>query len=227
MNKYLAFLIVIITTIFSKDIESMKFSVYFNNLKAGDASLILSEDTKEENYIINFELKSKKYLDAIYKLRERTSILTNKNDFSIYEIEKKTRQGRHKKSYSAQFDYDKKIAHLNKKILTFEDPVYDPINIIYYLRNNLDSLKNNAFSFNIISKNKFKKIIMHIIKEETLVFNNREYDCIVIGPENSDKLKNEDDIKIWITDDEYNLPLVIEEKAKFGIIKMKLENHEK
>ena len=227
MNKFFIFLIFIITTIFSKDIESMNFSVYFNTIKAGDASLILSQDAKEENYIINFELKSKKYLDAIYKLRERTSILINKNDFSIYEIEKNTRQGRHKKSYSAQFDYDKKIARLNKKILTFEDPIYDPINIIYYVRNNLDSLKNNSFSFNVISKNKFKTVVMHIIKGETITFNNSEYDCIVIGPENSDRLKNEDDIKIWITDDELNMPLMIEKKAKYGIIKMKLENYEK
>ena len=40
---------------FSKDIESMNFNVYFNNIKAGDASLTLSEDAKEENYIINVQ----------------------------------------------------------------------------------------------------------------------------------------------------------------------------
>ena len=33
----------------------MFFSVYFNDIKAGDASLLLSEDAKAENYIINFE----------------------------------------------------------------------------------------------------------------------------------------------------------------------------
>ena len=216
----------IIGAVFSRDIEEMFFSVYFNDIKAGDASLLLSEDAKAENYIINFELKSKKYLDVIYKLRERTSILTNKHDFSIYEIEKNTRQGRHKKSYSAEFDYDKKIAHLNKKILTFEDPVYDPINIIYYMRNNLNKA-DQLFSFNVISKNKFKKVIMNIIGEETMIFNNKQHDCIIIGPQGSDKLKNEDDIKIWITKDKNNLPLIIEKKAKFGIIKMKLENYEK
>ena len=43
----------------------------------------------------------------------------------------------------------------------------------------------------------------------------------------SPKLKNLDDIKIWITDDELNMPLMIEKKAKYGIIKMKLENYEK
>ena len=35
---------------------------------------------------------------------------------------------------------------------------------------------------------------MHIIKGETITFNNSEYDCIVIGPENSDRLKNEDEV---------------------------------
>ena len=114
MNRFLILSILIITTIFSKDIESMDFSVYFNTIKAGDASLILSEDAQGENYIINFELKSKKYLDTIYKLRERTSMLVNKNDFSIYEIEKSSRQGRHKKNYSAKFDYKQKRQSLSQ-----------------------------------------------------------------------------------------------------------------
>ena len=226
MNRSLILSILIITTIFSKDIESMDFGVYFNTIKAGYASLILSEDAQGENYIINFELKSKKYLDTIYKLRERTSMLVNKNDFSIYEIEKSSRQGRHKKSYSAKFDYKQKIAHLNKQILTFEKPIYDPINIIYFMRHNYKNIEQN-FSFNVISKNKFKTITMNVLGEESMIFQGEKYDCMIIGPSNQDKLKNEGDIKIWITKDEYNLPLMIEKKAKFGIIKMKLENYEK
>ena len=219
-------IIILINTAFAKDLEKMFFSVYFNDIKAGDASLVLSEDAKEENYILNFDLKSKKYLDLIYKLREHTSILTNKNDFSIYEIEKSSRQGRHKRNYSAQFDYDKQIAHINRKILTFEEPIYDPINIIYYMRKNFNNL-DQVFSFNVISKNNFKTIIMDILGEEIIIFNNHEYNCIIIGPYNQAKLKNENDIKIWITKDEQKLPLIIEKKAKFGIIKMKLEDYEK
>ena len=49
-------IIILINTAFAKDLEKMFFSVYFNNMKAGNASLVLSEDAKGENYILNFEL---------------------------------------------------------------------------------------------------------------------------------------------------------------------------
>ena len=218
-------LILFLTFSFSNHIEQLVFSVYFNEMKAGHATLNLSEDAQKKNYIINFELKSNKYLDVIYKLRETTSIVANRTDFSIYEIEKYTRQGRRKKSYSALFNYESKVAHINKTITTFKLPVYDPINIIYYLRNNL-SLSNDAFTFDVISKNKLKTISMSIIGEENILFNDIEYDCLILGPSNSNKLKNTEDIKIWITKTNNNLPLIIEKKAKLGVMKMELENIE-
>ena len=223
MKRFL--LILFSTFLFSGTIEKLDFAVYFNELKAGNASLILSDDAQGLSYIINFELRSNKYLDFIYKLRENTSMLVNKKDFSIYEIQKYIRQGRRKKSYHATFDYDLKIAHINNAVKIFEYPVYDPINIIYYLRNNFNTL-NNHFSFSVISKNNFKNISMGLIGNDTIQFNNKDYKCIVLGPDNKQKLEHLENIKIWFSDDSLRLPLIIEKRAKLGVIKMELESIE-
>ena len=204
---------------YTAHIEKLSYKVYFTNLKAGTAELKLSEDAKGNNYIVNFELRSYKYLDAIYKLRENTSMIINRKDFSIYEIKKFTRQGRKKRNYNGIFDYDSKIAHINNQITTFQSPIYDPINIIYYLRNNMELLKD-PIEFSILSKNTFKNINMGIIKEEEIIFNNKKYVCSVVGPVNNEK--SLDDIKIWFTKDSLALPLIIEKKAKLGTIKMEL-----
>ena len=204
---------------YTNHIEKLSYKAYFNNLKAGTAELKLSEDANGNHYILNFKLRSYKYLDAIYKLRENTSMIINRKDFSIYEIKKQTRQGRKKRSYTGLFDYDSKIAHINNQIVTFQKPIYDPINIIYYIRNNMQLLKENI-EFSIISKNTFKNINMGIIEEEEILFNNKKYVCSVVGPiDNQEKL---DDIKIWFTKDSLALPLIIEKKAKLGTIKMEL-----
>ena len=87
---------------------------------------------------------------------------------------------------------------------------------------------NKNFKYNIISKNKIKPIEMKVLGEETLIHNNKEYDCFILGPNNLKKkesrLSNVDDIKIWINKDGSQPPILIEKKAKHGIIKMKLEN---
>ena len=220
MIRLLIILLVSICT--SNELEKLTYEVYFNNLKAGKASLILSEDAHKENYILNFELRSHKYLDAIYKLRENTSMILDRKDFFIYEINKYVRQGRKKRNYQAIFNYDSKIAHINNKITTFQKPVYDPINIIYYLRNNFQLLQSNI-PFSIITKNTFKTIYMGVIKEEKIIVNDKIFQAIVVGPMNN--MPKSDDIKIWFSQDSLALPLKIESKAKLGTIKMELSSN--
>lgn len=227
MKKFI--FILFITIAFTNKIEQLEYVVFFNEIKAGKASLSLSEDGVGLNYIINFVLKSNKYLDVIYKLRENTSMIVNKTNFSIHEIQKSTRQGRRKKSYNAIFDYQTKVAKIerqgNKNFIPFDNPVYDSINLIYYLRNNLDSLESN-YSFDVISKSNFKNILMTKIGEEKIMFNDKEIHCIVVAPGDSDKLKNIDDTKIWFEKYNTNLPIIIEKRAKLGIIKMELISFE-
>ena len=87
---------------------------------------------------------------------------------------------------------------------------------------------NKNFKYNIISKNKIKPIEMKVLDEETLIHNNKEHECFIIGPKDimkkESRLSNIDDIKIWINKDNAQLPLIIEKKAKHGIITMKFES---
>ena len=205
----------------AKEIEKLNYDVYFQKLKAGKAHLKLSEDAKGDNYILNFELRSNKYVDAIYKLRENTSMILNKEDLFIYEIKKYVRQGRKKRNYHGLFNYDSKIAHINNMITTFQKPIYDPINIIYYIRNNFNLLGEDII-FSIISRNAFKDVTMGVIAEEEILFNNKIYECIVVGPKTNKN--NSDDIKIWFSKDSLALPLVIESRAKLGTITMELNS---
>ena len=203
--------------------EELSFNVYYNDIKAGHAFLSVQKydiDKKE----INFNLQSNRFIDVIYKLRESTNIVVSSNNFSINQISKKIQQGRRKKTYNGQFNYNTSLGFINNNKIILDKPVYDPIAIIYFLRS-IKSVHSDPYAFNIISKNKIKEIEMQIINTEAIIVNNKEYECFVWGPKNiqhNNKLKNLDDIKIWISNDEMKLPIVIEKKAKFGTIKMEL-----
>jgi len=225
MKNYIIILLCL-SLIYSK--EQLFYTVYYNDINTGSAFLEFSDDEINSNFSkIKFSLKSKKIIDFIYKLREETSLIVNKIDYSIKEIKKKSKQGRKKRQFTALFNYENKEGYINNKKVNVKKFIYDPISIIYHLRNEKMFINKN-FKYNIISKNKIKPIEMKVLGEETLIHNNKEYDCFILGPNNLKKkesrLSNVDDIKIWINKDGSQPPILIEKKAKHGIIKMKLEN---
>ena len=221
-------ILLFLSLIFSKEKEQLFYTVYYNGINTGSARLEFTNDKINSNFAnIKFNLKSKKIIDFVYKLREETSLIINKIDYSIKEIKKKSRQGRKKKQFTALFNYDEKEGYINNKKIDVKKSIYDPISIIYHLRNEKMYINQN-FTYNIISKNKIKPIEMKVLDEETLIQNNKEYDCFILGPNSLNKkgarLNNIDDIKIWINKENTHLPIIIEKKAKYGIIKMELES---
>ena len=227
MKNYIIILLCL-SLIHSKEKEQLFYTVYYNDINTGSAFLEFSEDETDSEFAkIKFNLKSKKIIDFIYKLREETSLIVNKIDYSIKEIKKKSKLGRSKRQFTALFNYDNKEGYINNKKINVKNFIYDPISIIYHLRNEKMVINKN-FKYSIISKNKIKPIEMKVLGEETLIHNDKEYDCFVLGPKNLKKkesrLSTVDDIKIWVNKDSSQPPIVIEKKAKHGIIKMKLEN---
>ena len=54
-----------------------------------------------------------------------------------------------------------------------------------------------------------------------------KFDCFVVEPfkEGRTLFKNKGDMKVWISDDEHRLPVMIVSKAAFGSLVMKLSEY--
>ena len=174
---------------------------------------------------LRFFLSRKKPI--LYKLRENISIIADKNYYSILSIDKSTQQGKYKKKYKASFDYESFIGQINSKEFTIVNSIYDPISIIYNLRDRILD-KDKIFTYDIISKNRIKTIEMHVVGNEKIIINNIEYDCSILEAINTvdkENIKRTDALKLWISSDVYALPIIIEKKAKSGTIKMEIESY--
>ena len=226
--KNILTIIFCISLIFSQDKEQLFYTVYYNGINSGSAFLEFANDEINSDFAnIKFNLKTKKIIDFVYKIREETSLIVNKFNYSIKEIKKKTRLGRRRRQLSALFNYDQKEGYINNKKVNIKKNIYDPISIIYHLRNEKITINKN-FTYNVISKDKIKPIEMKVLGEEVIIKNNKKYDCFILGPNSLDKkgsrLNRVDDIKLWINKDTNQYPIIIEKKAKYGIIKMELES---
>ena len=199
MNKLI--LIICLSFIFG---ETLTYNAQFKKISVGVAKLELL-DSEIDKKKINFSLKTKKFVDVFYKLRENTNMEVNPVDFSLIQINKNSRQGEYFNEYAISFvDSTKKI--------------YDPISIIYFLRNQELKL-NDEYTFEVYSTKKNKKITMKVSGEENVKFKTKTYNCFVLEP-----LKNSSDqIKLWIAK-ETGIPIIIKQDGKNGIITLKLKN---
>ena len=207
--------------------EQLFYNAKFKNIGAGEAKIeLIKEPVDSTTRAIHFTLRTRKFVDMFYKLRENIYIHADMNDYSLKYLDKRSTQGDYNKTHKAHFDYEKYLVIYQEDSLKIDKKVYDPLGIIYYLRN--QNLKmNQSFQFDIYSHGKIKQITMNVIDEEVVTIGSTKYDCFILAPNTLDKtavLKNKGEIKLWISKDDKKLPVIIEEKANYGIISLRLKN---
>ena len=106
--------------------------------------------------------------------------------------------------------------------INISDKIYDPISIIYHLRNNELTI-NKIFNYSIISKNKPKNISFSVLEEEEISINNKKYKCFIL--EAYEDTSKKGFLKLWISQGEKNIPIIIEQRTKNGTIKMELQKY--
>ena len=163
--KNIFIILFFVSFLLSDQEEQISYSVKYNGIKAGEATL--EKKLFNDNINIIFNLKSRKFIDLLYKLRENISIIADKNYYSILSIDKLTQQGKYKKNYKASFNYDSFIGQINNKEFAIVNSIYDPISIIYNLRDRILD-KDKIFTYDIISKNRIKTIEMHVVGNEKI-----------------------------------------------------------
>ena len=199
--------------------EKIVYNVKYNGIKAGQA--ILEKTLDENNINISFNLKSRKIFDFIYKLRENILIKADKLEYHIYEIKKVSQHGKYHKKFHAIFDYIKNIGSLNNIDINISNKIYDPISIIYHLRNSELHI-DKIFNYSIISKNNPKNLNIKVVGEEEISVKNKKYNCFILEADGDRTKKGF--LKLWISKGEGNIPVIIEKRAKNGTIKMELQN---
>lgn len=219
MKKYLL-LIIWWSSLFSDNKEKIFYNAKFRNINVGSA--VLETYNFNLHREINFSLKTRKFIDVIYKLRDDINLKIDAEDYSILKFNKKSSQGSYKLIDQVEFDYLKNIAINKKESWEIKNKIYDPLSIIAYLRNTNLSI-NKKFTFDIYNNGKIKNIILNVVGDEIIKIKNNLYDCFIIEHESLEK----SEIKIWISKSAPYLPILIHTINKNGKIILQYKSHKK
>ena len=220
MKIYIAIITILFNILLSENLldTTLLYDVEFRGIDAGEAFLRLENDTLYNKNVLrlNSNLKTNRFLDFFYKIRDDITIYLDSQNLSLIKIIKKIHEGKYIKNHTATFDENlKRIISKNKFVET--NIAYSPLSIIYSLRNKILNI-NDIYNYDIYNLGKIKPIAMKVIKTEIIQTSVGEFDTIVVSPisDNKTLIRNNGDMKIWYTNDQNRYPVKIELKISYG-----------
>ena len=206
--------------------EELKYSAGFRLFPAGNAILSLTSDSLNGKpaFLLATSVKTNSFLDAFYTVRDETLSWLNIMDFSLLKAVKTIREGKYYRNHSIHTIGDSLLIW-NKKYFTITEPVYDPIAFIYFLRSQELSLED-SFHFLSAGEKKVREVWVNITGIEKIKVPAGNFDCLKVEPVSPDGkplLKNNGELRVWLSNDDNKLPVKIEMKTNIGTMVMKLK----
>ena len=203
--------------------EEFIYSVGFRFINVGKAN-ISSSFNNDNDIIINTLVSSNKFLDRLYKVRNEIKLIVNSQDYSLKKIEKNIVEGNWEQQYIATIDSNFNVIS-NEQILENNNRLFDPISIIYNLRNK-DLNPGDKYEYNILGVNEIKGLITEVIGTEKIKVPEGRYDCIKVIPyskEGNNIFKENGYMTAWFSNDNKKIPVKIELKTNIGDMVLKLK----
>jgi len=221
--KYLTNSITLLLLISIYANEKLNYSVSFRGMNVGTAELMIDEKgTNSVSYNIKSQIKSNKYISYIYDLNDKVNIWVNANDFSLIKVEKNIKEGAYRRDYYAEIINDTIIFNTDR--IKINGPLYDPISIIYLLRNKNIEL-NEAFNITTFDINVIRPVKLTLTNIEKVEVPYGEFSCNVFRPSSIDGsplFKADGLMTVWLSNDSLKLPIKISQETNLGDMTMKL-----
>ena len=206
--------------------EELHYSAGFRLFPAGNAILSLKSDSLNGKltYLLSTSVKTNSLLDNFYEVRDEIQSWLHTENLSLKKTIQTIREGSYHRDHQSIIQGDS-IAVSGNKIRNLPGRVYDPVSFVYYLRNQDLSL-GHSYKFFSYDRKKIREVIVNITAKETVRVSAGTFNCLKIEPVSGDGkplLKNNGQMRVWLSDDSVRLPVKIEQKTNIGTMVMKLK----
>jgi len=234
MNRKYQLLILLLAPIWSNVPnfvgEELQYAAGFRFFPAGEAILTFSLDSLngESVFRLTTSVKTNSFLDAFYEVRDEIQSWLHTDNLSLKKTIQTIREGSYHRDHQSIIQGDS-IAVSGNKIRNLPGKVYDPVSFVYYLRNQ-DLNLGNSYKFFSYDRKIIREVIVNITAKETVQVSAGTFNCLKIEPVSGDGtplLKNNGQMRVWISDDSLRLPVKIEQKTNIGTMVMKLKGEKK
>ncbi len=206
--------------------ERLNFKIYFEFVLGGEARMEVEAVETVNGYPclrIVSEAKSTRTVDNFYKVRDK--IITWRDVESGYSRKyvKVTREGKYKDDKKVEYFPEVNRVALTRKadalpeMLILDKPVHDVLAAFYQVRlYDLEVGKPVFIDMHDIDKQYPLEVRVH--RKERIEVPAGTFDCVVVEPllQSSGIFRKEGSLQIWLTDDEFHMPIQMQSQLYFG-----------
>jgi hypothetical protein len=215
--------------------EKLEFRVYLGFIFGGNASMTVNSITDINGYpcyeIIS-EARSTSAVDNFYKVRDRITSWQDVEGGFSRRYEKKIREGGYRSERLVEYTPEHQMALLyknskdNPDTLDLPGSVQDVLSAFYYIRTK--ELKvGESIWVDVHDIDKRYDLEVLVLRKETLDVPAGKFECFVVEPKlmSSGIFRREGTMQIWLSDDEFKIPVMMRSKLYFGSVWAKLEGY--
>lgn len=226
--------------------EQLTYSGYYNWgfiwVAAGKVNLKvdLVQWEGKPSYRIKGTGKSLKAFDWFFTLRDTLTSFVDTTTLAPLYFDRQTHEAKYIARHRYQFDYPKgKIYSKIKKrskpeksdTIQIRAQTFDILTVAYYARN-LDFsryTKGDKIPLNMLIDNKIHSLYIRYLGIDTIKTRNKElFECLTFSPllVEGTMFKGGEDMKVWISNDDNRIPIMVEAKVLIGSVKGILSSYE-
>jgi hypothetical protein len=220
--------------------EKLTFKIKYGFITGGSAVLEVNDYIYNDSlqcYKITSVAKTGSVLDKVYKVRDKIeSVMDTSGEYS-YRFKKNLREGSYRQKRTHYFypnqgltifmNYKRKQKIWKEKRFDIPQQTHDVLSAFYWARmQDLQVGKTEEVNVTVDGGSHIAKVVVH--RKETIktIFGKKE--CLVIEPllKGEALFKQTGHILIWVTNDEYKIPVKLQSKVIFGSFKAILKKAE-
>ena len=220
--------------------EFLHFVVNYGLITAGYATISIDrieEFNGRKCFVLKTTADSRKAFDWIFKVRDWTESYLDKERFHTLKFEKHLREGSYHRDIVIKYNQEsntgkywskKKNKSAKEKTFKIPDNVMDPLSALFYVRT-MDIAVGDEILIPASDNKKIYNIKVIVHKREKIEIKAGKFDCFVVEPIMADGgvFKKDGKVKVWLTADEFKMPVKMETKVYIGSITAELDWYEK
>ena len=215
--------------------EQLKYGVYYSFIKAGTAYIRnrgLVNINGRPAYLLQTTAFSAAVIDAFFKVRDVNQSWLDAENFYSLGYGQSVREDSYIRDEWLTFDYNNHTysGKIKKKKDGWdikgplEIKVLDILTSLYYVRSQ-KLVPGQDIVFDIVNREKQYPLVVKVLKKEKVKTDAGTFNCIVVEPQLRGEgifVSKGKSLKVWLTDDEYKMPVKMQVEVFIGSVSAKL-----
>ena len=215
-----------------KDGEFLKYKLAYGFMNAGEATLEVKKVKRKIQGREILHIVGRGYsisaFDWFFKVRDKYETYLDEEGIFPWLFVRRIEEGGYKKEQDYKFyQNQERVEHVQKE-LEYEVPhgVQDMISSFYYARtiDFTDAKKNQVYQFDSFVDGEVYPIKIKYVGTKNIRVNAGKFECMVFHPvvQEGRIFKKDDDVTVYITNDENKIPVLARAKILVGSVRMEL-----